>query len=294
MMTLPKNEFRISITSACNMKCIYCHNEGNKAICSLTKKEIEELIKSAKGLGLEKVRITGGEPLIHPEIEEICKMLKTEYNLKVGINSNIIEIEKLLKMIESGYIDRVVVGLDYIDGKISKQSPIGKSSKEILEGILEIKKRNCNVTISTVYNGNYNNTYKILKWGIENGIRVKILEEVKNEIAETSTKSYIDVRDKLIKDFNLETDKDIYNQVQGYKNGINVVSFFHSHCRLRECDLCKKMHLRITSKGTLKQCLHYQLNDVKYQDGDILENIKTVLNTPVDFHRNETGGIVNE
>ena len=40
MLQLPKNEYRISITSGCNMKCVYCHNEGNKVINELSKDDI--------------------------------------------------------------------------------------------------------------------------------------------------------------------------------------------------------------------------------------------------------------
>ena len=123
MLQLPKNEYRISITSGCNMKCVYCHNEGNHVINQLSKDDIEELIKNSYDLQLEQVRITGGEPLIHKDILEIVQMLAEKYHLKVGINTNIIEIEKLMYMIEKGWIYRVVAGIDYFDAPISKQSP---------------------------------------------------------------------------------------------------------------------------------------------------------------------------
>ena len=104
MLQLPKNEYRISITSGCNMKCVYCHNEGNHVINQLSKDDIEELIKNSYDLNLEQVRITGGEPLIHKEIFDICEMLSEKYHLKVGINTNIIEIEKLMYMIQKGWL----------------------------------------------------------------------------------------------------------------------------------------------------------------------------------------------
>ena len=75
------------------------------------------------------MRLTGGEPLIHKEIYDICQMLAEKYHLKVGINTNIVEIDKLMYMIKKGWIYRVVVGLDYYDAPISKQSPVGISSK---------------------------------------------------------------------------------------------------------------------------------------------------------------------
>lgn len=285
MLQLPKNEYRISITSGCNMKCVYCHNEGNNIINQLSKDDVEDLIKNSYDLGLEQVRITGGEPLIHKEIFEICQMLSEKYHLKVGINTNIIEIEKLLYMIKKGWIYRVVVGLDYFDAPISKQSPIGISSKQALENILRVKNTGINVTISTVFNGDYNNLYNLVNWSYENGIRIKILEEVKNEIAESTGKDFLDMKEKIVNDFNLSLRyEDRFKEWHGMKGDFTAVTFFHSHCRIRECDVCKKMHLRVTSCGSLKQCIQSEEDDIDFRKGNIRENILRALRQPVNYN----------
>ena len=285
MLQLPKNEYRISITSACNMKCVYCHNEGNKIINQLSKDDIEKLIKNSYDLGLEQVRLTGGEPLIHKEIYDICQMLAEKYHLKVGINTNIVEIDKLMYMIKKGWIYRVVVGLDYYDAPISKQSPVGISSKKALENILKVKETGVNVTVSTVYNGDYNNLYKLVDWAKKNKIRIKILEEVKNEVADSTDIEYLKMKDRILSDFNLISKFDeLFKEYHGVdSDDFIAVTFFHSHCRIRECDVCKKMHLRVTSSGKLKQCIQSDENDIKYLDGDIRKNILTALSQPVNF-----------
>ena len=284
MLQLPKNEYRISITSGCNMKCVYCHNEGNKVINQLSKDDIESLIVNSYDLGLEQVRLTGGEPLIHKEIFDICQMLAEKYHLKVGINTNIIEIDKLMYMIEKGWIYRVVVGLDYFDAPISKQSPVGISSKQALENILRVKETGVNVTISTVYNGDYDNLSKLVNWAHENGIRIKILEEVKNEIADSTDIGYLKMKERILNDFNLEPKfDDNFKEWHGMDNDFTAVTFFHSHCRIRECDVCKKMHLRVTSCGSLKQCLMSEEDDVDFRDGNIRENVIKALSQPVNF-----------
>lgn len=284
-LCLPKNEFRISITSSCNMKCVYCHNEGNKTKSMLSIDDIRVILDNAKNIGMTKIRLTGGEPLIHPQIMEICQILAEEYHLKVGINTNGIEINKLLQMIKNGWIDRVIVGLDYFDEKISKQSPIGRSSKEILNNILAIKNSGCQVSISNVYNNDYDNIYNLVKWCIDNRIRIKIIEVIKNEIHDSSDIDYLIMRDKILKDFNLETKIDDLEEYNGYIDGFRVVSFFTSLCRLRRCDLCKKIHLRITSEGKIKQCIHYSDNDRSVIDGNVRENILNELKREVDYHR---------
>lgn len=284
-LILPKNEFRISIISACNMKCVYCHNEGNTKISMLYIEDIKEIIEKSYGLGMTNVRLTGGEPLIHPQIFEICKMLTEEYGLKVGINTNCIESEKLLQLIECGWIDRVIVGLDYYDNKISKLSPIGKSSKEILESILKIKEKGCDVTISNVYNNDYDNIYNLVKWCLDNKIRIKIIELIENKICENSDINYLQMRDSIIRDFNFDIRIDDLGEYHCYKEDFRIVSFFPSLCRLRRCDLCKKIHLRITSEGNIKQCIHYNDNDRSVLGEDGRMNIVRELISEVNYHR---------
>ena len=282
---LPKNEFRISIISSCNMRCVYCHNEGNKKLSMLSITDIKKIIDSAYDLGMKNVRLTGGEPLIHPQILEICKMLSEEYGLKVGINTNCIEIEKILNLIENGWIDRVIVGLDFYDKSVSKQSLIGKSSKEILENILKIKNKGCDVSISNVYNGDYDNIYKLVNWCRQNDIRITIIELIKNEIHEFSDSDYLKMRDSIIKDFNFEVKIDELEEYNCYKNNKKIVSFFPSLCRLRRCDLCKKIHLRITSEGNIKQCIHYDDSDRSVLGEDSRENILNELDSEVNYHK---------
>lgn len=282
---LPKNEYRISIISSCNMKCVYCHNEGNIVHSMLTKEDIRKIVDNSFSLNLTHMRLTGGEPLLHPDIYGICKMLTEEYNLKVGINTNCIEVEKLLYMIKRGWVDRVVVGLDYYDGEISKNSKVGLSSKTILNNILKIKNTGCNISISTVYNNDYSNIYNLVKWCLENKIRIKIIEYIKNEIHDNSDKNYLDMRDRIFRDFNLDLVIDELEEYNGYVNGFNVVSFFPSLCRLRRCDLCKKIHLRITSEGKIKQCIHYSENDRSVIGENCRENILSQINSDIDYHR---------
>ena len=287
-MELPKNEYRISITSGCNMQCVYCHNEGNNHIVNLSKEAIEELVKNSQNLGLKAIRLTGGEPTIHKDFLDICQMLKEKYNLKVGVNTNAIQIDKLLYAIENGWIDRLTVGIDYLNGNISKNSPVGLPSSDILNNILKMKNANAIVSVAKVFNYDNENTISMVDWGIRNGIIVKIIEIVSNEIYPTTSQEFSDIRNRIIEHFDLITSLDKFNQVIGLNkiNGEILVKFFHSHCRLRECDICKRMHLRVTADGKLKECLFYDDKDIFYnENNNINGNVLEVLERPVDYHK---------
>lgn len=283
-MEIPRNCFRMSIIASCNMKCSYCHNEGNTKKDMLTKEEIERIVRNSRGFGLKAIRLTGGEPLIHPQIMEICEMLSQKYGLEVGINTNCIQVKKLEEMVKKGWIKRIVVGLDYFDNLISKDSPIGISSKIILENIIKLRNLGCDISISTVYVKDKKNKLDMIRWAIKNEIRIKVLEVVKNEKEKKTSEDFIQLQKEVQKTFGLELKKDEYKEVTGYLNGKKVITFFHSHCRIRECDICKQIHLRITASGKMKQCMYTEEDDIDVKAKDFREKLAQYIVTPAKYY----------
>ena len=284
-MNLKSQEYRLSITSACNMKCEYCHNEGNSHCSMLTPEDVDKILADSYNIGLKTIRLTGGDPLVSPYIEDICKLIKEKYGLKISINTNGILIKRILKLIEKKYISRVVIGLDYVDKEVSKNSPIGVPSKQILDNILAIKKTGINVSISTVFNDNYEDIRKIVEWGINNKVRVKVIEVENNEISDSSSSQYLEMQESIISDFNLDRQIDKIGETNGYIKNLKIVSFFHSLCRLRRCDICKDIQCRITSDGTMKACLYYNNQDENLLEEDNnRQKILRFINRQVDYH----------
>ena len=124
----------------------------------------------------------------------------------------------------------------------------------------------------------------IQKLGVKNRSQA-IIELIKNEIHEFSDSDYLKMRDSIIKDFNFEVKIDELEEYNCYKNNKKIVSFFPSLCRLRRCDLCKKIHLRITSEGNIKQCIHYDDSDRSVLGEDSRENILNELDSEVNYHK---------
>ena len=280
-MKLAKNELRISITAACNMKCVYCHNEGNTKMATLTKEQVRKIVEGCQGLELEKIRITGGEPLIAPEVEEICQMLTEEYGIIVEMNTNGIEIQKLLNIINKGWVKKVVIGMDYFDEKVSKNSPIGESSETIKNNILKVKNAGCEIRIATVYNGDDDNTENIVRWAVENDIGVRVIEIVRKETDEEYSNKYMNLQKIIASKINLDWHMDnALEELNGSKNGKTLVKFYHSLCRLGMCDNCKKVPFRVTSSGIARPCILTSKTDVDLFDGDIHENILKVMHQP--------------
>ena len=108
---------RISITDRCNLRCIYCMpSDGLRLIEHkeiLSYEEILRIIRIASGLGVRKIRTTGGEPLARKDITSLTSSIKNIPGIEdLSITTNGILLEKYAeKLIESG-VDRVNVSLD--------------------------------------------------------------------------------------------------------------------------------------------------------------------------------------
>lgn len=275
MNIIPDDEFRISITTDCNMKCVYCHNEGNETKNSLSLESLEEIIKSSKLFGLKKVRLTGGEPLLRADIYEICDLLVNKYGLEVSINTNGVCFEVLLKLIKAHLISGVVLGIDRVGDKISKNSTVGLQADEILGNILKLKKYPIKLSISMVYS-NKKDVIDMLKWCMLNDIRLKVLQQVIIGDDPVMDNDYDDMSNEIINEFNLDMVFNKYGEKCGSIADRIIVCFYHSLCAKNSCEICKYIHLRISADNKMFYCLQgrYGKFDLhKYTVGECLAKL---------------------
>ena len=271
---IPKNRFRVSITSECNMRCVYCHNEGNKTNGYMSIDNIVNILQLAKQLNLTEIRLTGGEPLIHPKIKEICNIIKNEYDMKVSINTNLVENKLLMDLLNHNLVDHIVVGIDYFNGTVSKRSALGLPSHIILKKVIEIRRKFGNIiSLATVYNGDIENITKLVDFCITNYIRIKVIERQEKVTDNCYVDSYKQMQDAVIKRYPLRYLKDEYNEINGYLNNTKVLSFFHSFCRIKRCDLCRSLQLRVTHDCKIKRCVFDDSFDFSCNDIDVLNKL---------------------
>ena len=136
-------DLRISVTDRCNFRCRYCmprekfgsdHTFMPKR-AFLSFDEIEKVVKSCKELGLQKVRITGGEPLLRPNLPDLVKKL-SKLDLDVALTTNASLLRKHAKELSEAGLNRVTVSLDALDQEIhSKMTDSNTSVDTILDGI---------------------------------------------------------------------------------------------------------------------------------------------------------------
>lgn len=278
---IPTGYLRISITDRCNMKCIYCHNEGQVTGCGgrdLSVEDFRYIIVNALRFGLRKARVTGGEPLLHPHCIDMLRIAKIEKQVPVvGLNTNAINRRALLAIARDGLVDDLTVGVDYQDGLVSKRSPVGIASQVILETIEMAKELGQRVTIACVFDGDVAALERMTEWCVTHTVTLKILQVTDNRIEKDIDHEFTSTADRIIARFALR--RQFLATVGDYcgiaANGTRV-NFFHSHCRTRECDRCGHIHMRVTARGGIKTCIQETL-EFPLLSGEFDKNIQKAI-----------------
>ena len=105
---------RLSVTEACNFRCAYCAPGGRASPIStpITIDEIEQLVRAAAALGIDKVRLTGGEPLMRREIVDIVHRISAVGVRDLSMTTNGFRLAELAEPLAHAGLDRVNVSLD--------------------------------------------------------------------------------------------------------------------------------------------------------------------------------------
>lgn len=140
------HDLRVSITDRCNYKCVYCRTgEYGAQYPELGIDDYLKLIKLFVGLGIEKVRITGGEPLLRTGLIELIQELATLRTisgeaLDLALTTNGHLLEKLAKPLKAAGLNRVTVSMDAVDAPTFERiTRVPGSFKKVLAGIRAAK-----------------------------------------------------------------------------------------------------------------------------------------------------------
>src|SRR5262252_8110078 len=108
---------RISVTDRCNFRCVYCMPaEGMPWLPKseiLSYEEIAEVVRQLAPLGLRRLRITGGEPTIRPQIHELIRMLRAVPEISdIALSTNGVRLPALSSLMREAGLDRVNMSVD--------------------------------------------------------------------------------------------------------------------------------------------------------------------------------------
>ena len=132
----PVLNLRISVTQKCNKHCPYCHREGErKPSTVMTVDEIVHIVRIAISLGISRVKLTGGEPLLRKEIVEIVRGITGIEGLTdLSMTTNGTHLKGLAKELKNAGLDRVNVSLPTLDPEVYNNL-MGGDLQDAIEGI---------------------------------------------------------------------------------------------------------------------------------------------------------------
>jgi cyclic pyranopterin phosphate synthase len=261
---------RLSITDVCNFKCGYCLPNGYQVDKSDNRKflhldEIRRLAKALSELGVNKIRLTGGEPTVRKDFFDILKDMKQNSNIpKVTLTTNGYRLNKIAKQLYEFGLDGINISIDSLNRKTFKKLTGHDRLLEILEGIKILQELNFkNIKVNAVLLKGINDTHadfeKFGNFIKNNKIDFRFIELMqtgdnldyfkKNHISSKIFRDYLEKNDWIHQTFGKDAGPSLNFIHPDYKGKFGVIAPYSK-------DFCKTCNrLRITSRGDLRLCL---------------------------------------
>ncbi len=134
------NYLRISVTDRCNLRCHYCMPAEGLCMLKhediLTFEEIQQVVAVSVPLGIDKIRLTGGEPLVRKDIVDLVGMIAQVPGVKdIAMTTNGILLEKFAKPLSEAGLHRVNISLDTVNPDKFREVTRGGDIQKVFRGI---------------------------------------------------------------------------------------------------------------------------------------------------------------
>ena len=258
---------RISVTDRCNLRCTYCMPEKGMDFINndelLTNEEILRISKIMAEIGITKIRLTGGEPLVRNGIVDLVRKISQISGIhEVCMTTNGILLEGMIDDLKKAGLSRINISLDTMKRGLYKEITRGGDLNKVLKGIDLAIEHGLKVKLNTVIMRGINDDEidDFVKLTMKKPVDIRFIEimpigEGKGHEAYKTE----DLKSEINKNFNIEP-CDISKSLDGPATYYRVVNSkgrigFISAMSSCFCESCNR--IRMTSEGFLKQCLHW-------------------------------------
>ena len=260
---------RVSVTDRCDFRCVYCMSENMNFLPKadlLTLEELDKMCTAFISQGVEKLRITGGEPLVRRNIMEffnsISRHLKTGALKELTLTTNGSQLHRFAEQLAEIGIKRINVSLDTLNEEKFSQITRWGRLVQVLKGIDAALAAGIKIKINTVALKDFNEDEleKIVKWCANRKMDLTFIEvmhmgDIGNENRLNQYWPLSDLRKRLTKTWTLkDTDEQTggpARYVRVYETGQKIG--FITPMTHNFCESCNRV--RLTCTGELYQCL---------------------------------------
>lgn len=258
---------RISIIAKCNMNCPYCHREGYENGWGnniLSIEQIKKILPVIEKYEINSIKITGGEPLLHPHIVEIVKMLNSVKNLKdISMTTNGLLLSKYATDLKNAGLRRVNIGCDSLYNSSVKSV---EKIEEALKVAKEVGFNPVKLNMVILRNINEHEIDDMIKFAGKHGFILQLIELIDTN-KEFYTQYHVDlssIEEQLKNRAKKIFVRDVQDRRQYLLNENTLVEVVHP---MHNPDFCANCHtLRITNDFQFQPCLMRTDNLVPIED----------------------------
>ncbi|MEM2838509.1 MAG: GTP 3',8-cyclase MoaA [Thermoplasmata archaeon] len=260
------NGLRISVTQKCNLSCPHCHREGQPpARTEMTPEEIGKITSVASSLGVRKVKITGGEPLLREDICDIVAAIRP-HMAEISLTTNGILLDRYASDLKKAGLDRINISIHSLSGE-SMIKIVGKDCVgEVKSGIAAAREAGLNpIKLNMVVLNGINHTEipEMIEFASRSGAILELIELATDRSGcnEDYFKRHHYALGEIESNLASRASSISYNELHRraqYRltsnGGEAVVEIVRSMHNSVFCSNCTR--LRLTSDGILKGCLY--------------------------------------
>lgn len=264
------NYLRISITEHCNYRCFYCRDDAHVPDCKrediLSYEDVERIVRLFAEMGVSKVRLTGGEPLLRRGIVKIAQLIsQTPGITDVPLSTNAHLLGKFAHKLQENGINRVNISIDSLKPERFKEITRGGDVAEVIDGIdaaIDSGMHPVKINMVVMRGVNDDEIESMLDFAIDKGIDIRFIETMPIGVAGIEASSQHMSETEILK--RIETHlpgqlspiqpKKTDGPARGYRinntnSSVGVISAVSNHF----CQTCNRV--RLTAKGELILCL---------------------------------------
>lgn len=262
---------RVSVTDKCNYRCGYCmpeqgvHPEGNHTEY-LSYEELARIIKAFVALGVAKVRLTGGEPLVRKNLPQLVEMIRDYQGLEeIALSTNAHYLEREAEALKQAGITRANISIDSLKPNLFNKITRGGDLEKVLAGVdkaLAVGIQPVKFNMVVMKGTNDSEIEAMVDYGLEKGVEVRFIETMPIGPAGISMMDQHYAADQILSRVKAHVGTDLIPStglshdgpsrnflIKGTQTRIGVISAVSQHF----CETCNRV--RLTARGELALCL---------------------------------------